>query len=125
MQSEAAEKGLRISHLWLYSKDTSKSIQFYRDVLGFQVVETFPDGALLQGGGILLGIHREEGDNKSHPGGTLLVLHTNNIKGSFEELDRKGVRFLKPEILKAPYGQVADFRDPDGYLLEIWQPPRK
>ena len=125
-KSESAQKkGLRISHIWLYSKNTDKSIRFYKDVLGFQVVETFPDGALLQGGRILLGIHREEGDRKSHPGGTLLVLHTTDIKGSFEELERRGVRFLKPEILKAPFGQVADFSDPDGYLLEIWQPPQE
>jgi catechol 2,3-dioxygenase-like lactoylglutathione lyase family enzyme len=119
------KKALRISHLWLYSKDTAKSIRFYRDVLDFRVVESFPDGALLQGGGILLGIHREEGDRKSKAGGTLLVLQTNNIERSFEELKQKGVKFLKPQIEKAVFGAVADFKDPDEYLLEIWQPPAR
>jgi catechol 2,3-dioxygenase-like lactoylglutathione lyase family enzyme len=119
------KKSFRISHVWLYSKDTAKSIRFYRDVLDFRVVESFPDGALLHGGGILLGIHREEGDRKSKPGGTLLVLHTDNIERSFEELKQRGVKFLKPQIEKAVFGAVADFKDPDGYLLEIWQPPSR
>ena len=116
---------LRISHVWLYCKDTAKSIRFYRDVVGLNVVETFPDGALFQGGGVLLGIHREEGDNKSDPGGSLIVLETHNIRGFFDELQRKGVTFLRPSIQKAVYGRIADFQDPDGYLLEIWQPPEK
>jgi catechol 2,3-dioxygenase-like lactoylglutathione lyase family enzyme len=119
------KKSFRISHVWLYSKDTRKSIRFYRDVLDFRVVESFPDGALLHGGGILLGIHREEGDRKSKAGGTLLVLQTNNIERSFEELKQKGVKFLKPQIARAVFGAVADFKDPDDYLLEIWQPPAR
>ncbi len=125
-ETEAIERtSLRVSHVWLYSKDTRQSIQFYRDVLGLKVVETFPDGALLQGGGILLGIHREEGDRTSHPGGTLIVLQTNNIQRTFEELQQKGVKFLRTEIEREAFGQIADFRDPNGYLLEIWQPPQK
>ena len=70
----------------------------------------------------MLGIHREEGDRKSKAGGTLLVLQTNNIERLFEELKQKGVKFLKPQIEKAVFGAVADFKDPDEYLLEIWQP---
>jgi len=119
------KKPFRISHLWLYSKDTARSIRFYRDVLDFRVIESFPDGALLNGGGILLGIHREEGDRKSEAGGTLIVLQTNNIEKSFEALKQKGVKFLKPQIERAVFGAVADFRDPDEYLLEIWQPPAR
>lgn len=53
-----------------YCKDTAKAILFYRDVVGLSVVETFPDGALFQGAGVMLGIHREERDNKSDPGGS-------------------------------------------------------
>jgi catechol-2,3-dioxygenase len=45
---------LRVSHIWLYVKDIQTSIKFYRDTLGFKVVETFPDGALLNAGGILI-----------------------------------------------------------------------
>src|SRR5260370_37201621 len=92
------KKALRISHLWLYSKDTAKSIRFYRDVLDFRVMESFPDGALLHGGGILLGLHREEGYRKNKAGGTRLDPQTTTNERSFEEHTQKGVKFLIPQI---------------------------
>ncbi len=75
---------LKLTHFWLYVKDTHRSIQFYRDILGFDTVQTFPDGA-------------------------------------FATLLRSGVKFLT-EVQKQTYGQIASFNDPDGYLLELWQP---
>ncbi len=118
---ETEEPSLTVSHLWLYVKDTQGSIQFYRDTLGLRVVETFPDGALLNAGGMLIGIHREEEERKSHPGGTSIILHTNHIEKSFDMLRQRGVRFLGM-IENEPYGRIASFKDPDGYLLELWQP---
>lgn len=120
--TEAVGKpSLRLTHFWLYVKDTDRAIQFYRDTLGFEILETFPDGALFKAGGIQLGIHREEGDRKSHPGGTSIIFHTTDIKKVYETLQSRGVRFLT-QIEQEPYGQIASFRDPDGYLLEVWQP---
>ena len=112
---------LKVSHIWLYVKDTRASIKFYRDTLGFKVVETFPDGALLNAGAILIGIHREEADRKSQPGGTSIILHTKYIEKSFEMLRQRGVDSLS-KIEHEPYGRISTFKDPDGYLLEIWQP---
>ena len=112
---------LKVSHIWLYVRDTQASIKFYRDTLGFKVVETFPDGALLNAGGILIGIHREEADRRSQPGGTSIILHTKHIEKSFEMLRQRGVESLG-KIEHEPYGRIATFKDPDGYLLEIWQP---
>ena len=112
---------LKLTHFWLYVRDTQRSIQFYRDILGFDVLQTFPDGALLKAGSIQLGIHREEDDRKSQPGGISIILYTSDIKRDYETLLRNGVRFLT-QIQKQPYGQIASFNDPDGYLLELWQP---
>ncbi len=118
---ETESPALKVSHIWLYVKDTQESIQFYRDTLGLKVVETFPDGALLNAGGTLIGIHREEEDRKSQPGGTSIILHTNYIEKSFDMLRQRGVQFLGM-IENEPYGRIASFKDPDGYLLELWQP---
>ena len=118
---ETEKPALRVSHIWLYVRDTQTSVQFYRDTLGLKVVETFPDGALLGTGGILIGIHREEGDRKSQPGGTSIILHTRDIEKSFDMLRQRGVEFPR-KIESEPYGRIATFKDPDGYLLELWQP---
>jgi predicted enzyme related to lactoylglutathione lyase len=112
---------LTVSHIWLYVKDTQKSIQFYRDAIGLKIVETFPDGALLKAGEILIGIHREETDRKSLPGGTSIILNTENIQKDYDLLRQRGVSFLT-RIEKKPYGLIASLKDPDGYLLELWEP---
>ncbi len=112
---------LKLTHFWLYVRDTQRSIQFYRDTLGFDVLQTFPDGALFKAGNIQLGVHREEGDRKSQPGGMSIIFYTSDIKRDYETLLGSGVKFLR-EVQKEPYGQIASFNDPDGYLLELWQP---
>jgi len=108
---ETEEPSLTVSHLWLYVKDTQASIQFYRDTLGLRVVETFPDGALLNAGGMLIGIHREEEDRKSQPGGTSIILHTNYIEKSFDVLRQRGVQFLRM-IENEPYGRCLLYTSP-------------
>lgn len=104
-------------------KDIDLSIHFYTDILGLKTVSRFPHGALLQGGGLLVGIHQEELDRKSNPCGTLLVFQTKSIARDFDELRSKGVSFLNDRIENDFFGQIADFKDPDGYTLEIWQSP--
>lgn len=113
-------QSLRLSHIWLYVKETKRSIKFYQDVVGLRSTETFPDGALFSGGGVLLGIHREEGDRKSNPGSTVFIFKTDNIEKDYKKLLKRGVIFKTP-IRKEPYGRIASFKDPDGYLLEIVQ----
>jgi len=124
MQAETepiVKPSLKLTHFWLYVRDTQRSIQFYRDTLGFDVLQTFPDGALFKAGNIQLGVHREEGDRKSQPGGMSIIFYTSDIKRDYETLLGSGVKFLR-EVQKEPYGQIASFNDPDGYLLELWQP---
>ena len=111
----------KVSHVWLYVKDMSQSIRFYSDILGFKIVARFPDGALLDTGGVLIGLHREVLDRKSHHCGNTIILETGDVEKSFKELSGKGVRFATP-VRREDYGIGADFRDPDGYILELWQP---
>src|SRR5260370_33544767 len=83
---------LKLTHFWLYVRNTQRSIHFYRDILGFDVLQTFPDGALLKAGSIQLGIHREERDRKSRPGGMSIILNSSDIKKDCAILLRSGVK---------------------------------
>lgn len=111
--------------MWLYVKDVEKSVSFYQKVLGLDLAGRFSHGALFRSGGILIGIHAEEDDRKSEPGGSLIVLQSDDVGRSYELLKRRGVRFLTDRVQTEQFGSVADFKDPDGYLLEIWEPPRR
>ncbi len=116
----ASDPALVVSHIWLYVADTTRSIIFYRDVIGLEVTETFPHGALFYGGGVLLGIHREEGGRRSRPGSAVIILKTVAIEKAYKRLEKRGVIFDTP-IRKEPYGMIASFKDPDGYILELVQ----
>lgn len=120
-KTELESAPLKISHIWLFVKDVQKSIQFYKNAVGLEMVETFPHGALLKAGEVLIGIHLEERELKSQPGGTSITLYTNNIQKDYELLRQRGVPF-QTHVVKQPYGLSATFKDPDGYLLELWQP---
>ncbi len=113
----------KLSHIWLYVKDTKTSIRFYRDVLGFKIAESFPDGALFYVGSILLGVHREEGIRRSQPGSTVLILRSNNIDKTYKDLQTKGLLFDR-QIKQEPYGKIVPFKDPDGYIWEIVEEPK-
>jgi len=87
-------------------------------------VSTFPDRALLNAGGVLLGIHREGGNRKSHPGGIVISLTTKDIDQTYRTPQSKGIRFPTP-IRKEGSGEVASCNDPGGYEIELWEPPEK
>ncbi len=124
-QKGLEEERVTVSHVWVHTRDIARSISFYQNTLGLQIAGKFAHGALFRAGEVLVGIHVEEGDRKCAPGGTLIVFRSDNIAAKFEELRRKGVKFLTDHIISEDFGNVADFRDPDGYLLEIWQPPQR
>lgn len=115
-------KAIKLSHIWIYVKDTSRSITFYRDLIGFRVAEIFPDGALFYTGSILLGIHQEKGDRISQPGSTVMILKTNNVEETHKELIVRGVVF-EDKIRQEPYGKIVSFKDPDGYSWELVEEP--
>ena len=80
---------LKFSHLWLYVKDTGQSLRFYDEVLGFKIVSRFPDGGLVDAGGVLIGLHPELRDQKSHHRGNTIILKTDNVERSMKELLRE------------------------------------
>src|SRR3989338_6601450 len=113
---------LRLSYVWLFVKDRSRSFVFYRDLLGFQVLQEFPDGALFDVNGIRLGIHQEEADGfyQAKPGGIVLTLQTERLHETFQELEKRGVVFSRG-IVQEPYGKIARLQDPDGYPIELFE----
>jgi catechol 2,3-dioxygenase-like lactoylglutathione lyase family enzyme len=113
--------------------DMPRSIAFYRDLLGFEVVQTSPplgpdhfDWAMLRLGGarLMLNTAYDEGARPAEPEAARVMAHRDtglffgcpDIDAAYSHLLAKGTRLRPPST--APYGMRQLFlSDPDGYEL--------
>jgi lactoylglutathione lyase len=144
-----------IHHLGLTVSDIERSIQFYRDMLGMELIRRRPsvtaDYVSQQTGydNVELNVasfqispdskqslevvqYMNHAGEPSEPatnqaGSSHLCLLVDDLKTCYENLRSKGVRFKsEPVTITAgpnEGGLVIYFSDPDGYMLELFQPP--
>ena len=106
----------------IIAEDIDESIAFYRDVLGFEMVEKFygDDGGL-----VLMqspdGAAVELIDSKNFETGFWSIgVEVDDFEGAIEELKGKGCEFIYgPETL--PLGKLAMIHDPNGVRVAILQ----
>lgn len=118
-----------ITHISVPVTDQDRALAFYRDALGFQVREdnaqmpgfrwlvVAPQGAAT---GIVLYKTGPDGGDLVPGGWTGLVLATDDLQGDYKRMKSRGVRFTA-EPRTEPWGQEAQFADPDGNLFELVQ----
>jgi catechol 2,3-dioxygenase-like lactoylglutathione lyase family enzyme len=114
--------------------DVSRSVAFYRDVLGFAVEQTVPDAspyvfAIVKSGGAEIYLNAPGPAVEEYPalkgrplGGTLtLFIQVEDIRGSYAELKDR-VPVVMP--LETKWYGVTEFAflDPDGYIITFAQP---
>jgi catechol 2,3-dioxygenase-like lactoylglutathione lyase family enzyme len=114
--------------------DVSRSIAFYRDVLGFTVQATVPDAApyvfaIVQSGPVEIYLNAPEPATSEYPafkgrpiGGTLtLFVQVDDVRAAHEALKNR-VDIVMPLETKW-YGVIEfAFTDPDGYVITFAQP---
>ena len=114
--------------------DVSRSIAFYRDVLGFTLEQTVPDTepfvfAIVKSGGVQIYLNAPGPAVEEYPalkgrpiGGTLtLFINVEDARASYEELKDR-VQVVLPLETKW-YGLTEfAFLDPDGYVITFAQP---
>lgn len=136
--------------------DISKTLAFYRDLLGFEVIRErpsitntyfrrivgFPDGviqdALLRIPGSThylelfeykqpRGVRQDLTPN--NPGSSHIAYYVDDLNGMYARLKEVGVEFLSEPIYldEGPNtgGWAVYMKDPDGILIELFQPPPK
>jgi lactoylglutathione lyase len=103
--------------------DMTRSVAFYRDVLGLPLRYQTPYWSEFDVGGVVLALHPA--------GDTLAVEPTTGINFGFyvEEIDAvlEQIRSRGGEIAsrdEEPFGILAHVRDPDGYRIQVCQPKR-
>jgi catechol 2,3-dioxygenase-like lactoylglutathione lyase family enzyme len=119
----------------LVVRDYDEAIAFYRDVLGFALVEDMPqpDGkrwvvvAPAGGSGARLLLAKASGEAQAarvgdQTGGRVfLFLQTDDFERDFARMSAAGVRFVRPPK-REPYGTVAVFEDLYGNRWDLIEP---
>ena len=113
----------RITAVMLGVRDLAQSLEFYREKLGLSVIMQEPSLALLQCGGVMLGLSRGHANMAPHiNGATEVVFAVENVRAAHKALAAKGVIFMNEPRQATPTDWVAHFKDTDGHILSIFGP---
>ena len=133
MSPPATTTGARVSAIALIVPDYDQGIVFYRDVMGFRLVEDIDQGRKRwvamepPGGGARLIIARAEGALQvaaigNQAGGRVwLFLQTDDFWRDHAKMKAAGVLFEEEPRVEA-YGTVAVWRDPWGNRWDMIEP---
>jgi catechol 2,3-dioxygenase-like lactoylglutathione lyase family enzyme len=112
-----------LHHISLGSADLQRSIDFYENVLDFDVVESSEKHALVHLDPVSLRLNLVPGYRSqiTNPGETSLafILDVDDFTNAISELEKKSI-----EIIKGPIaiegGESLLISDPDGHLIELF-----
>jgi len=116
-------------------RDLARSIDFYRDVLGFEVAWQWDSIAALELVGHRVYVFTESPPTEDKPHvwlvppsdaertSVILVLRVEDCDAAYEELRSRGGTPLTPPATPSWGGRRFFLQDSDGYLIEIEQPP--
>lgn len=116
-----AENNLTLA-IWLAVSDLERSAAFYRDTLGLRQIDSnaeMPGFAL--GQARLWLRQRPAAPEKMPEWGALLLPTPEGIEERVRALEARGVSFSAP-LADMPLGRLAQFSDPDGHTLCLWEP---
>lgn len=112
---------MRVSNVMLYVSDLERSVRFYRDELGLDLLSQGGGFAFLDGGEVTLALRQS--DEPPPAGGTEVVFEVDDVWGSFNACRSRGVDFeVEPRVVTAGEGgelHAAHCIDPDGHVISI------
>jgi ureidoacrylate peracid hydrolase len=122
INQQLAPKTLELHHLLLKVRDFERSKHFYFDLLGFS---ERPGAKPLADGRAFVSTRQGLGITAGGSGEQAQVDHfafaVRNVEALNRRLKEAGVQFER-ELGAGPYGRAIYVRDPDGNLLELFEP---
>jgi len=113
----------KIAYIWYPVTDMDRAVEFYHELLGFKLLFKREDWSEFEISGQRLALSKKdfipEHRELPVPGVSFLA---QPIEQVISTLSRKGVQ-LADGLKVYPYGKLASFRDPDGNLLGLYEPP--
>jgi catechol 2,3-dioxygenase-like lactoylglutathione lyase family enzyme len=118
---------MRLAGICLISKDVSRLVNFYKDVLRIEAEEESAEfaGFLMNGVKLLICSHEimesmaENSMQNAGFGSFTLEVEVENVDAEYERLKRKQVPFVKPPTTQAWGIRSVWFRDPDGNIINF------
>ena len=121
-----------VNYIMVVVSDMKRSIEFYRDKMGFELKVESPDWTEFQTGETTLALHgggtpqaREVAadDGTKYAGTCSIGFNVEEIEKAYAELQARGVRFVMPPSQREDEGiKLAVCIDPDGLPIAIAQP---
>lgn len=116
---------VEFNHAMIYTTKLPRALKFYRDALGFEVVDTYP-GAYARlkspAGGTTIALHVVDSGQKMNAKteGLRLYFEVEGLGAFCKALEKKGVKFDQmPKDM--PWGwKHAYLRDPDGHEISLY-----
>jgi catechol 2,3-dioxygenase-like lactoylglutathione lyase family enzyme len=128
--AEAKKKAaapLEFNHAMVYTTDVTRSLAFYRDLLGFKVLEEFRGGPRLvyarlkpPAGSTTIALHLLGPGEELKAGGIRLYFETRDLEKFCKSLEAQGAKFTSgPKLM--PWGwKHAYLDDPDGHEVSLY-----
>lgn len=113
-----------LSYIMVYTKDTKKSLPFYRDTLGMKLRVEDEGWVEFDTGSVTFALHQSDELKTAPVLAPVPVFEVENIQEAYESLKAKGVKFeCEPHVVceaEGKLGKCAEFKDPDGNQLSIF-----
>ena len=112
----------RIAAIMLGVRDLPAAIGFYKDKLGLKVIMQESELALLQCGGVIVGLSPRHMNAAPLAEAVEVSFGVDNLRATHKALGEKGVVFLSEPRQVTPTDWAVHFRDVDGHLLSLFGP---
>lgn len=109
----------RINYLELPASELELSKAFFSQVFGWSFIDYGPNYCSFSGAGIDGGFYRSELHVSTATGSALIVLYSDDLQRSLEQVEAAGGSVLKP-IFSFPGGRRFHFVDPSGNEYAVW-----
>jgi lactoylglutathione lyase len=122
MATAAAPLVTRVNVVYLYVSDMERSAAFYRDLLGIGLEGDEHWQEAMVGGTRFALHHTHEGIGELSAGTIHVSLEVDDADDAAGRLRAAGVEV--EETMREDWGTAVRVRDPDGYAIYLFQPPR-